>query len=127
MKKSEFIRRAMNPGTTVQVISEELAIQQAALAEEAARELLRRIARTDITEVWDPEEPELPRRVQKSEASNLLVPEGQGMAIGGGIERAIAFEAVARYNAWERLCELFRFHGLPGEAERFLAEERSRL
>ena len=72
---------------------------------------------------WDPEEPELPKRLSV-EFRTLTVPDESGSRYAS--EREVR-EAVARYNAWERLCRLFEYHRLPGEAERFLTEERERL
>lgn len=110
MKKSEFRRRVSRecPNVSSMVV----------LAEEAGVQ-------------WDPEETELPDRVQKSGFSCVLVPFGMS-AVGMGsvdLEIAIANEAAARYNAVSTKIHRLKTDGLWLRSDLclLLEEERGKL
>lgn len=123
MKRSEF--KAMlrtSPSAKHNVLEAELV---ARLAEDAMSDLLKRIARTDITQLWDPEEPQLPKRLS-------IV--GEDISWGDSSpwpkkREDVYREAAARYNAVERLVDDRNFPaGLtPATVRRTLEDEREKL
>jgi hypothetical protein len=126
MKRSEFVTRHTQGGTPNDRAEAEMA---ANLSEEAARDLLRRIARTDIAEVWDPEEPELPERVVPVRfcGTCLSLDPAEGLPGGTAEHEARVREAAARYNAVGRLLDGPRGLIHVDHIERTLRLERARL